>query len=331
MNNKLTKDDYDDLVHKQLKDIENKVRDLKNEKLNINKLHELNELSSECIKIKEKISNVYFQLLKHSSVIVYEKRAKEIIKELESLKQEIIKNENNIECPNVSQNFDDNFFIPKNCCIDEDPEHSEPVDMPLDLNKHSLSFQNQKNIKIIRGIGESAYSSLLINNMSNCEIIFLDILSSVFIQNITNCTIWVAAVESSLLIYNCIDCNILTNSKQIRIHNAVNTNFYINSMSSPIIESSEKLAFSPYNLNFDELPKLLEKINISRNSNKWKEVLDFSWQNAQDPSPNFSISNETQAYQVQFKKKESIGCSKENDINNTYVIENFPLFLKKLD
>ncbi|KEG03459.1 tubulin binding cofactor c, putative [Plasmodium vinckei vinckei] len=331
MNDNLAKDDYDDLVRKQLKDIENKITDLKNGQFNINKLHEINELSSECIKIKEKISNVYFQLLKHSSVIVYEKKVKEIIKELENLKHEMIKNENNIECQNVNQNFDDNFFIPENCCIDEDPEHSDPIDMPIDLNKHSLSFQNKKNIKIIRGIGESTYSSLLINNMTNCEIIFLDILSSVFIQNITNCTIWSAAVESSLLIYNCVDCNILANSKQIRIHNAVNTNFYINSMSSPIIENSEKLFFFPYNLNFDELPKLLEKINISRTSNKWKEVLDFSWQNMQNTSPNFSISNEVQIYQVKLKKMESIGCNKENDINNTYVIENFPLFLKKLD
>ncbi|CXI75687.1 tubulin binding cofactor c, putative [Plasmodium berghei] len=331
MNGKLTKGDCDDLVHKKLKDIENKVSDLKNNQFNISKLHEINELFSECIKLKEKISNVYFQLLRHSSIIIYEKKIKEITKELDNLKHEMIKNESNIECQNINQNFDDDFFIPKNYCIGEDPEHNELIDMPVDLNKHNLSFQNDKNIKIIRGIGEGTYSSLLINNMNNCEIIFLDILSSVFIQNITNCTIWIPAVESSLLIYNCVDCNILVNSKQIRIHNSVNTNFYINSMSSPIIESSEKLFFFPYNLNFDELPKLLEKININRNSNKWKEVLDFSWQNTQNPSPNFNISNDTQIYEVKLKKKESVEHSQEHEINNKYIIENFPLFLKKLD
>ncbi|ETB62152.1 hypothetical protein YYC_00777 [Plasmodium yoelii 17X] len=331
MNGKLTKDDCDHLVHNKLKEIKNKVGDLKNDKFNISKLHEINELYSECIKLKENISNAYFQLLRHSSIIVYDKKIKEITKELDNLKHEMIKNENKIECQNINKNFDDNFFIPKNDYVSEDPEHNEIIDMQFDLNKHNLSFQNDKNIKIIRGIGEGTYSSLLINNMNNCEIIILDILSSVFIQNISNCTIWTPAVESSLLIYDCVDCNILVNSKQIRIHNTVNTNFYINSMSSPIIESSEKLFFFPYNLNFDELPNLLEKININRTSNKWKQVLDFSWQNSQDPSPNFSISNETQIYQVKLKKKENDEYNQEHEINNKYIIENFPLFLKKLD
>ncbi|EAA16504.1 hypothetical protein [Plasmodium yoelii yoelii] len=264
MNGKLTKDDCDHLVHNKLKEIKNKVGDLKNDKFNISKLHEINELYSECIKLKENISNAYFQLLRHSSIIVYDKKIKEITKELDNLKHEMIKNENKIECQNVNKNFDDNFFIPKNDYVSEDPEHNEIIDMQFDLNKHNLSFQNDKNIKIIRGIGEGTYSSLLINNMNNCEIIILDILSSVFIQNISNCTIWTPAVESSLLIYDCVDCNILVNSKQ-------------------------------------------------------------------DPSPNFSISNETQIYQVKLKKKENDEYNQEHEINNKYIIENFPLFLKKLD
>lgn len=61
----------------------------------------------------------------------------------------MIKNESNIECQNINQNFDDDFFIPKNYCIGEDPEHNELIDMPVDLNKHNLSFQNDKNIKYV--------------------------------------------------------------------------------------------------------------------------------------------------------------------------------------
>lgn len=51
----------------------------------------------------------------------------------------------------------------------------------------------------------------------------------------------------------------------------------------------------------------------------------------QNPSPNFNISNDTQIYEVKLKKKESVEHSQEHEINNKYIIENFPLFLKKLD
>ncbi|ETW56573.1 hypothetical protein PFUGPA_01363 [Plasmodium falciparum Palo Alto/Uganda] len=83
------------------------------------------------------------------------------------------------------------------------------------------------------------------------------------------------------MISNCQDCNILSNSKQIRIHDAINTNFYINTISNPIIENSTKLIFHKYNLIFDELSELLQKININKDSTKWMEIMDFNWQNTQ--------------------------------------------------
>ncbi|SCP04147.1 tubulin binding cofactor c, putative [Plasmodium ovale] len=332
---------YDEIVHKNLKDIENKIKQLKNVQYNDSALKEINELTDQTIKLKEKLSNVYFQFLKHSSVIINEKvktvvmlycssKLKELLKEIESLKYVFIKNQNKIECVQLDSNCDDNFLLPENEYEDEEHESVELDDMQIGISQHKLSFQNLQNERIIKGLGETECSNLLLDNLVNCEVIVLDVLSSVLIRKISNCTIWVAAVESSLLVYGCADCNILTNSKQIRIHDARNTKFYINSISSPIIESSEKLFFFQYNLNFDGLSELLKKINMDKNSSKWVEIFDFSWQNTQEKSPNFSISKETQVYDIKVEKRSTTEHNLEEATKNTYIIRNFPHFLKKI-
>ncbi|CRG94215.1 tubulin binding cofactor c, putative [Plasmodium gallinaceum] len=322
--------DHDEIILKNIKDIETKIQKLKkNIESNDNKLIEINELNDRTIKLKERLTNIYFQFLKHSSVIIYEKKLKELIKEIESLKYILIQNRNKIEYNDMNINYDDSFFLPENDSIDEEYESKELVDYQIDINQYKLSFQNISNKRIIKGFGETEYSSLLLDNLENCEIIVLDILSSVLIQKIQKCTIWVAAVESSVLIYNCVNCTILTNTKQIRIHDTNDTNFYINTMSSPIIENSKNLSFLQYNFNYDSLSELLKKINIDKNSSKWREVLDFNWQNTEEKSPHFSIIDETQEFHINIKK--NLGENKGNITNNSYIIENFPSFLKRVD
>ncbi|SBS92144.1 tubulin binding cofactor c [Plasmodium malariae] len=243
---------------------ENKIKLIKVNEYNDGILKEINELSDKIIKLKEGLSNIYFQFLKHSS------KLKELIKEIESLKCTFIQHRNKIELGKFSYNYDNDFLLPECDSVNDEDDSKELIDNQIDITHYKLSFQNIKNERIIRGLGETECSSLLLDNLINCEVIILDVLSSVLIQKIKNCTIWVAAVESSLLIYNC-----------IRIHNTRETNFYINSMSSPVIENSKKLFFSPYNLNYDGLSELLKKININKNSSKWTEILDFNWQNTQ--------------------------------------------------
>ncbi|KAI4838851.1 tubulin binding cofactor c [Plasmodium brasilianum] len=264
-------DNYDEIVLKILKDTENKIKLIKVNEYNDGILKEINELSDKIIKLKEGLSNIYFQFLKHSSVILYEKKLKELIKEIESLKCTFIQHRNKIELGKFSYNYDNDFLLPECDSVNDEDDSKELIDNQIDITHYKLSFQNIKNERCVQ------YRKTVIN----CEVIILDVLSSVLIQKIKNCTIWVAAVESSLLIYNCVECNIITNSKQIRIHNTRETNFYINSMSSPVIENSKKLFFSPYNLNYDGLSELLKKININKNSSKWTEILDFNWQNTQ--------------------------------------------------
>uniref|UniRef100_A0A8C9HDB8 C-CAP/cofactor C-like domain-containing protein n=1 Tax=Piliocolobus tephrosceles TaxID=591936 RepID=A0A8C9HDB8_9PRIM len=312
-------------------DIENKIEQLKNVEYHDSILTEINELSDKALKLKENISNAYFQYLRHSSVIISEKKLKELIKEIESIKYIYIQKRNSTNFGQFKWNYNKNLITAKDDVLEEE-ETDDLTDIQITRDENSLSFENLKNERIIRCIGEIKCSSLLLSNLDNCEVIILDVLSSVLIKQIKNCTICVPAIESSLLIYNCQDCNILTNSQQVRIHDTSNTKFYINSMSSPIIESSDKLVFSRYNLNYDGLSEILKKIHIDENSNTWSQILDFNWQNVQEPSPNFSIINEQSTYEIKLKKRDTIdenNCKQVTTCN--YIIEKFPEFLKKID
>ncbi|GAW80580.1 hypothetical protein PGO_081460 [Plasmodium gonderi] len=327
---------YEEILHKNVKDIENKVQQLKNTTLpDDNALKDVNVLFDRTVQLKDKFSTVYFQYIKHSSVVIYEKKLKELIKEIESLKHMLIQNKNKKVLGVFNDICGDNFLIPENDSIENENENEneskELTDDWVDLNQHKLFFQNLQNERIIRGHDETECSSLILDNLVNCEVIILDVLSSVLIRRIKNCTIWVAVVESSILIYNCLGCNILSNSKQIRIHDTSETNFYINTMSSPIIENSNQLTFFQYNLNYDGLSELLKKNNINKNSNNWMEILDFNWQDTQEQSPNFSISKETQVYYIKLQKIYHIQNDQGQTVNGKYVIENFPVFLKKVD
>ncbi|CDO64588.1 tubulin binding cofactor c, putative [Plasmodium reichenowi] len=323
---------YDDILEKKIKGIEKKCEELKKDTCKDDVLKEINELIDQAIKLKENVSNIYFQYLKTSSIIIYEKKLKDLIKDIETLKQSSIKNKNEKAYTPNEFNYDDNFLLPDDDYLFKEKEEVQVNENMIDLSQYKMSFQNMENKRIIKGFGETGCSNLLLDNLVNCEIIILDILSSVLIQKIKQCTIWVSAVESSLMIYNCQDCNILSNSKQIRIHDAVNTNFYINTISNPIIENSTKLIFHKYNLIFDELSELLQKININKDSTKWMEIMDFNWQNTQEKSPNFCINTEVQIYNIKIKYiKKFNGLHQEKLTHDNYVIENFPPFLKRIN
>ncbi|GAB66094.1 tubulin binding cofactor c [Plasmodium cynomolgi strain B] len=325
-------DNYEEILHTNIKDIEQQVLRLKSAApSDDNVVAEVNKLCDRSMHLKDSLSNVYFQFLKHSSVVIHEKKLKELIKEIESLKHTLIQNKNREQFQVLNGKFDDSFLLPEDDSAENEEESKELNDDWVDLNQHKLSFQDVHNERIVRGLGETECSSLLLDNLVNCEVVILDVLSSVLIRRIKSCTIWVAAVESSLLIYGCVDCNILTNSKQIRIHDSSETNFYINSVSSPIIENSKQLAFFPYILNYDGLSELLKKINISRDSAQWMEVLDFNWQNTQEKSPNFRVSEEAQVYYIKIGKKDLTKSDQEGATSGLYFVENFPEFLKKVD
>lgn len=319
----------DEMIQKSIKGLERKFQKFK-EECSDNDFIQLNELHELILKEKDSLVNAHFQYLKRSSFLVFEKKLKELLKEIEALKYSLIQKKNKVEYDISYDPFDDEMLFVENGqeVNKEETEPTEVSENEIDLSHYKLSFQNMKNKRIIRGIGETDGSNLMISNLEDCEIIILDLLSSVLIQKIKNCTICIGAVESSVLIYSCTNSHILANTKQLRIHGTSESSFYITTVSSPIIENCNTLTFSKYNLNYNGLEELLEKINIPKNSEKWKNILDFHWQNTKEPSPNFSLAEEVNEYHMNIQKR---NFSNEGDrtSKDLYYIENFPLHLKK--
>ncbi|KNC36633.1 hypothetical protein PFLG_01936 [Plasmodium falciparum RAJ116] len=195
---------YDDILQKKIKGIEKKCEELKKDTCKDDVLKEINELIDQAIKLKENVSNIYFQYLKTSSIIIYEKKLKDLIKDIETLKQSTY-------TPNEF-NYDDNFLLPDDVYLFKEKEEVQVNENMIDLSQYNMSFQNMENKRIIKGFGETGCSNLLLDNLVNCEIIILDILSSVLIQKIKQCTICCRGISKGFL--NCQDCIFLSNSKQ---------------------------------------------------------------------------------------------------------------------
>lgn len=71
---------------------------------------------------------------------------------------------------------------------------------------------------------------------------------------------------------------------KVRIHDAVDTDFYLQVGSKPIIESCSSLRFAPYQsaTSTEEQPR-----------NFWNEVEDFNWLR-QQASPNWAVVEEAE-------------------------------------
>ncbi len=131
-------------------------------------------------------------------------------------------------------------------------------------------------------------------------------------------------MAGSILIYDCVDCCLALASQQarlslyssfififisfihsfslqLRVHNALNSDFYLLTRSKPIIENCSGVRVAPYNFEYPELAAHLQTYfgedaaaasgnsGGKQSSNLWCAVEDFNWPRTDEQSPNWSI------------------------------------------
>ncbi|KAI9019773.1 tubulin binding cofactor C-domain-containing protein [Hyaloraphidium curvatum] len=108
--------------------------------------------------------------------------------------------------------------------------------------------------------------------------------SRVQADGIEGCTVLTGNVGGSVLIYGSKDTVWAIRSQQVRIHDAIDTDFYLLVASKPIIETSRGLRFAPLG------PDSAGTIN------RWSEVEDFNWLRKQ-ASPNWCVVDDGERIQ----------------------------------
>merc|ERR1712166_1241720 len=130
---------------------------------------------------------------------------------------------------------------------------------------------------------------LNIANCRDCVITIRGVVGAMYISNVVNCSLWIGPVGAGMLVEKAEQCKFFVSAHQLRIHNALQTDFYCLTNSPPIIEHCKELRFAPNVMAYDGLDADLETTGISRSASadNWNDVKDFDWLRQQH-SPNWS-------------------------------------------
>lgn len=132
-------------------------------------------------------------------------------------------------------------------------------------------------------------------NLADCRVEICDRMGAVRINKIKGCQLYLGPVQGSLLIEDCVDCVIHIASRQIRIHDAHECQFFLHVISNPIIEHSSGVGFAPYGITYDALEDQMKCAGLlvpaqgdgsQQYKNLWSNVDDFNWLRQQH-SPNW--------------------------------------------
>jgi hypothetical protein len=112
-----------------------------------------------------------------------------------------------------------------------------------------------------------------IGKLQGCHIIIPNETGGISCSNLKNCTIIAEHLTGSAMIKECENCAFALKMKQLRIHNTVDTDFYISVVGNPIIEKCERVRFAP----------------LESESGPWNDVKDFDCPTTCDISPNWCV------------------------------------------
>lgn len=145
--------------------------------------------------------------------------------------------------------------------------------------------------RILRKPGDLEGRDVALRDLQDCRIVLLDRIGALHVQQLTRCEVVVGAVLSSALIHFCKDCVFTLAVKQLRLHDSENVLLHLHTLSGPIIETSKRITFAPWDITWDGGADLLAAASLGEFSGEagaWSEVQDFNWLKRQ-ASPNWRL------------------------------------------
>ncbi|CAM9607684.1 unnamed protein product, partial [Phaeothamnion confervicola] len=154
--------------------------------------------------------------------------------------------------------------------------------------------------------------------LTRCSLVLLGVMDALRLQGLTDCRVFCGPVRGPVYVDGCHCCCIAAASRQLRIHETASTDFYVRTLSGPIIEDCSKLRFAPYRLDYAGLATDLDAAGLAATAagtgsaavaaaaapaptapgtaalplmDAWKDIKDFRWLRTQQ-SPHWSIMPE---------------------------------------
>ena len=132
---------------------------------------------------------------------------------------------------------------------------------------------------------------LILERLTDCVVFILGTTRALRCHDLTRTRVYGGPVAGSAHLQNLENCHVEIAARQVRVHDARRTSFYVRTKSRPIIEHSSELTFAPFAFAYDGADQNLAAAGLDVETDAWRDVDDFGWiKNRQ--SPNWSVAPE---------------------------------------
>ena len=134
----------------------------------------------------------------------------------------------------------------------------------------------------------------VLERLLECDVYVLGAPRALRAHDLNRCNVYVIAVGGSVHVENIIDSTLHVAARQLRVHAARRVEFYIRTLSRPIIEDSRDVAFAPFAFDVPGTSEsVLKKHGLFEETGMWREVDDFMWLKS-TPSPHWRVLDDAQ-------------------------------------
>ena len=167
------------------------------------------------------------------------------------------------------------------------------VKRSTDIDFADCCFKNIERQDLVMNAEEVNEKDVALSRLKNCTIHLYGSPGALHISNISDCKIFIGPVSGSIFIEECTNCTFALSCQQLRVHNTVDSHFYVHVTSRAIIEDCRQVEFAPNSWTYDGQDNDYVLSGLNKSINSWNDVDDFNWLASDTPSPNWSILSET--------------------------------------
>ena len=134
---------------------------------------------------------------------------------------------------------------------------------------------------------------LRLGNLIRCNVRICAPVGALRLIGLKECTVYAGPVHGSCFVEKCSSCTFAIASRQMRIHDTEDVDFYLRVLSGPIIEHCARVRFAPYAVTYPFLDAELKEAGMPAEepdpvAGIWSQVNDFRWLKT-ERSPNWSL------------------------------------------
>lgn len=164
------------------------------------------------------------------------------------------------------------------------PTHPLSGSKCVEINRESLKGSSQA---LVYPRGSLEGKDVLLHDLCDARVVILDVVGAVRANNLKNCEVVASAVAGSVHVTGARGSKFWLACRQVRIHESVDTSFYLDAKGKPIVESCEGVRFGEGRIQSKGWRELLEMAGL-KEENRWREVQDFNWLH-ESQSPHWSL------------------------------------------